>query len=235
MAVSLLILHVGVEDLRVLGAELEDVADLDALPHLELASADRAWLTTGHLTQVRPLAHRDVAGDVDPAIVPVVLVGPRGHVHPALQGEVGDHPMVAHTDRTETPRVGAKHLSDHLRLGRAPLRTGRGIEELLLLETMIAAEQDDDGLPVDDVDQRLDLPGRRRHLGMGFGKGLDRPQTRGGEPLHIATGTVIDLVEPRRRSLDVRPIVTIGAGHDPVLTGVAPLHELDRLGAAHRP
>ncbi len=103
--------------------------------------------------------------------------------------------MVAHPDRTEAPRVGAEHLPDHLRLGRAALRAGRGVEELLLLETMVAAEQDDDRLPVDDVDQRLDLPGRRRHVGMGVGEGMDRPQTRGGEPLQVATGTVVDLVE----------------------------------------
>src|SRR5690606_41209886 len=90
MAVAGLVLDVGAERLGVLGAELEDGADLDALPQVELGPALHAAVALGDGAEIGPLADGDIAGDVDAPVVPVVLVGAGGHVVPALEGMVGD-------------------------------------------------------------------------------------------------------------------------------------------------
>src|SRR5690606_40373117 len=90
VAVAGLVLDVRAERLGVLGAELEDVADLDALPQVELGPALHAAVTLGDGAEIGPLADGDIAGDVDAPVVPVVLVGAGRSVVPTVEGVVGD-------------------------------------------------------------------------------------------------------------------------------------------------
>ena len=146
----------------------------------------RARLPRRDGAQVRPAADADVAGDVDAAQVHVVGVGAGHHAGPVPQREIGDDRQVRDADRAERARVRAERGEDLVRLGR-PHRAGAGgVDELLLLQGVVAAEQDQRDGAVEDVDQRLDLP-----VGRGVVTGrqvLDRPHPGGVEPGRLGQG-----------------------------------------------
>ncbi len=167
--------------------------------------------------------------------MPVVLVGPGDQVVPALQRVIGDDADPVDTDGPETPRVGPEQLSDLLRGGGPGLDCSRGVEELLLLELVITAEEDQERLVIGHVHQGLDLPVGGSQVGMGLGQGADRAQPGSGEALQGRRVGIVAARHGRDRTLDVGAIAAIGAGDDPVFAGIAPDHELHRLRAAHGP
>jgi hypothetical protein len=170
-----------VQRVGVLVAELEDVADLDALDDLERAAAADARLPRLGRPQVGPVGDGDVPGHVHPAQVHVVGVGAGHHAGPVPQREVGDDRPVGDADRAERARVGAERGEDLVRLGRTDRDGAGGVDELLLLERVVAAEQDQRELAVENVDEGLDLAVARRVVA--GGQVLDRPHARRVEPL----------------------------------------------------
>ena len=155
--------HPDVHGVGVLVAELEDVPDLDAPLDLQAVPAVHARVAGRHLAQVGPPADADVALDVDAAQVGVVDVGAGGHAAPAAQRLVGDHRVVLRrrADRAEAAGQRAERVLDLLRLGRADGGRTGGVGELLLVQRVVAAHQDQGERVVEEVDQGLDLAGRR--------------------------------------------------------------------------
>jgi hypothetical protein len=65
-------------------------------------------------------------------------------------------------------------------MGRTGLNGPGGVEQLLVDQAVVAAQQHQGGPPVEHVDEHLDLPvGRRLVLA---GQVLDGPDPRRGEP-----------------------------------------------------
>ncbi len=161
-------------------AELEDVSDLDTPLRLQRVTADGARLARGDLAQVGPRADGDVPLDVDAAQVGVVGVGAGEHAPPAAQRLVGDAPGDRrHADRAEAAGQRAERGADLLGLGRADRDGAGGVDELLLVQRVVAAQQDQGERAVQEVHQGLDLA-RRRGLVPG-GEILDGAHARGGE------------------------------------------------------
>jgi hypothetical protein len=183
--------------------------------------------------QVRPAAHHDVALDIDVAQVEPVGVGAGHHVAPALQRGVGDYRQVADADRAQAARRGAERRLDLVGVGR-PDRRGAGlVDQLLLHQGVVAAQQHQGELPVDDVGQGLDLPlaghpvGRRLQVGDGL-------HARSGELLGGRhRGGVLGRRHRRGGLLDVGGVVAGGAADDVVLARLGGGHELHRGAPAH--
>ena len=73
----------GLHGLGILGAQLEDVAHLDAPQEGELPPAAGAGVLVRHIAQVRRLGDLEVPPGMDPQQVVIILVGPGDHgVHP---------------------------------------------------------------------------------------------------------------------------------------------------------
>src|SRR5262245_15214936 len=132
-----LVEHGCAELLAVAGAELEDVADLDRLPHLERCLAERAGLAFLHLAQIEPRGDLDVTLDVDAAHVEVVLVGARHQVAPAAERRIHEDLAAAHADCAEAPRARAERRADLLRArGPEPARA-RGSRQTLIAKAVV--------------------------------------------------------------------------------------------------
>jgi hypothetical protein len=107
-----------------------------------------------------------------------------------------------------------------------------GVEQLLLLEVVVAAQQHQ----TPALSRRrpgLDLSIGCGDLGVGFGKalivrrpGVGNRSRSPGSPSSTGPGPM--------SPFQVRPVVAGLTGDDPVLTGVAADDELDRLRATHR-
>ena len=155
-------LSVGVQyrdthGLGVLPAQFEDVAGLNTTDDREGLPTGGTGLTVDDSTHVHPSIHADVPVDVHSGVVHVVLVGAGGHPGPTLQRRVGVDNEVIHPDRTEAPRRGAQGGPDVVALRGSYLRGAGGVEELLLLEGVVAAQQQEGQFAVDPVDEGLDL------------------------------------------------------------------------------
>src|ERR1700722_19244065 len=125
--------HPALHGLGVLGAELEDVAALDAALPLQAVPAVDARVAHRDLAQVRPLADVDVALDVHAAQVGVVDVGAGVHAAPAAERLIGDDRVIAHADHAQAAGQRAQRGADLVRLGRADLVRAGGVDELLLV------------------------------------------------------------------------------------------------------
>src|SRR5262249_20651911 len=137
---------------RVLAAQLKDVADLDGLNEYQARAAPGAWFTFGDFPEVRPYVHGDVPVDVDVCQVHVVDVRPRRQSAATAQRQIGDHRELGDADRAEAARQRAERCLDFVWLSRAN-RDGSGrIDELLVGQRMIAAEQHQGQLAVYDLD-----------------------------------------------------------------------------------
>ena len=98
----------------------------------------------------------------------------------------------ADADRAERAGVRAERGEDLLALGRAHRDRAGRVDELLLLQGVVAAQQHQRELAVKDVDQGLDLPvGGRVVAG---GQVLDRPHAGRVEALRARPAP-----RPRRR------------------------------------
>src|SRR5690606_30612250 len=142
-------------------AQLEDVADLDGPLDLQRPAAPDAALPRLDLPQVGPLADLDVAFDVDPAQVDVVDVGAGEHVPAAAQRLVGDDGQGGGQERVDGPEAAgqrAQRVLDLRRVGGADLGGAGRVHELLLVERVVAAQQDERERAVQDVHEGLDLP-----------------------------------------------------------------------------
>ena len=96
--------HAQPHRLRILVAQLEDVADLDALDQLRAVAPQlNARVARGHLPQIEILGLEILAGRDVPQVV-VVLVRARDHVAAAFQGLVGNDAHVCDADRTQRAR-----------------------------------------------------------------------------------------------------------------------------------
>jgi hypothetical protein len=207
------------ERLGVPVAELEDVADLDRAQGLEPLAAVGARLPGGHLAQVRPPPDLDVATDVDAPEVQVVGVGAGEHAATAPDRQVGDDRQVAHADRAEAAGGGAERRTDLGWAGGAHLPRAGGVEELLLDQAVVPAQQDQGSLPIDQIDERLDLPVRRSVVVPG--QILDGAGARGRERLRgRQPRAVMDGGQGRGRLLDVGGVPAGLAADHQVLAGV---------------
>jgi hypothetical protein len=214
------------------------VPDLDALDHLErIAAAGTGFAVLGR-PQVGPLAHADVPGDVHTAQVHVVGVRPGGHAGPPAQGQVGQDRQVGRdTDRAERAGVRTQRGEDLRGLGRARRDRAGRVDELLLLQGVVAAQQHQRELAVEDVDEGLHLPVGGG--GVAGGQVLDRPDAGGVEALRRVpgggrVGRRVDGRQGRYRRFDVGRVAALRAVDDVVLAGVGRADELGRAGAAHR-
>src|SRR5579859_3426390 len=235
--------HADLHGLGVLGAELEDVADLDAALHLQAVPAVDAAVAGGDLAQVRPLADADVALDVHAAQVGVVDVGAGVHAAPAAprliaQGLVRDDGVIGDADRAQAAGQRAQGVADLVRQGRADRVRAGGVDELLLVQRVVAAQQDQGEHAVQVVDQGLDLA---------FGRGLvalrevldglypGSVERFRGLVSHGPFGKIIIYGgQPRRRLLDVRRVTALWAQDDQVLARRRRADELGGVRAAHR-
>src|SRR5690606_2000224 len=120
---------------------------------------------------------------IDTREVPVVLVGAGDHVVAAAQGlvDVDRDPADAHC--AEAPGKGTQGFSDFLRLGWAGFSAAGGIQQLLLLEVVVATDDGQRLRPADDVGRRLGLTLGGGDAGVGFGEGGDGAYPRRGETL----------------------------------------------------
>ena len=138
---TVVVQHGGVERLGVLGAELEDVAHLDAALDGQSAVAVRARVTLDHVAQVGHVRQRRVALPVDVEVVLAVLVGAGGEVahqrHAAVH-HAGDRQV----HRAQGAGPGAESGAD-LRLAGEFHRRGHCFQLLRLdvVELVIAAHQ----------------------------------------------------------------------------------------------
>src|SRR5690606_40294379 len=156
-----------------------------------------------------------------------------GHVVPTLESVVGDDRGVVDADAAEAAGVGTQQFPDLLGMGGPDVGGAGGVDQLLLVEVVVAAEQQNHGLAVDDVDKGLDLPLGSGDVRVGVGEGLDGAQPRCGEPLQLTGFAVVDRVEGGGGLLQVGPVAAVPTGDDPVLPGLGALDELDGLGATH--
>lgn len=88
-----------------------------------------------------------------PRKVDVVAVGPGHHAAALLERRVGDHRNPGHTHRPQAARAGAEQRADLLLRRRTELRRAQTVDQLLLHEIVVTAEQDEGRLTVHDVDQ----------------------------------------------------------------------------------
>ena len=124
-------------------------------------------------------------------------------------------------DRAQAAGKRAKGVTDFLRLGRADVGRAGGVHELLLVQRVVAAHQDQGEHAVQEVDQGLDLPVAR---GLVLDREiLDRAHPRGGEGLgggeQPGPFGIIDGGQPGRGLLDVRGVTALRAQDDEVLAG----------------
>ena len=74
------------------------------------------------------------------------------------QGQVGDDRQVADADRAEAAGQGAERGHDLLRLRRPDVHRAGRVDQLLVRQRVVAAQQHQRQLAVDDLHERLDLP-----------------------------------------------------------------------------
>ena len=140
---------------------------------------------------------RDVPLHVDAGQVHVVGVGAGGHPAPAAQREVREHGQVGDADRAEAARQRAERRLDFVGLGRADRHRAGRVDQLLVRQRMVAAQQHQRQLAVDDLHQRLDLPvGGQAVLG---DQVLDGPHARRVQPGRAGAGLAGGRVVDRRQ------------------------------------
>ena len=95
----------------------------------------------GHLAQVVPGRDGDVALDVDAPQVEVVGVGAGRHVAAAPERQVREHGKLAHADGAEAAGRGAERAAHLVGRGRPELPGAGRVGELLLVQRVVAAQQ----------------------------------------------------------------------------------------------
>ena len=225
------LIHVGhAHGLGVPGAQLEDVAHLDAAGDVDVGlaalGADAALEGLGHV-HVADLA--DVAGDVEADVVPVVLAGPGGEPLDALEAVVVHHGhALGQADGAGEAGVDAAVPGDdggvHLGLEE--------VAQLGLIDVQVAAdEHDHEGIVgVALIHDRL--AGLLRLDLEEFAQLLDGLAVGG---VHLLEGR--DLAgrvgQQAGRRLHVGAVVAVAAQHDGVLADVGQQHVLVGDLAAH--
>jgi len=107
------------------------------------------------------------------------------------------------------------------------------VDDLLLDQGVLAAQQQEHELVVNAIDEGLDLP-RAGRTALEIRQVLDRPHAGRGELLgRIQTGLIVCRLDAAGRLLEVRRVAAAFAGGDPVLARIAAQHELDGLIAPH--
>ena len=95
----------GIKRLGVFGAELEDMADFDAAPHLQnAAAAARAGIAVGDIADIGKLRQRKVTFQVDVFQVIPIFVGAADKVAQSLDGLIGNDANLQ-ADRAEIAAV----------------------------------------------------------------------------------------------------------------------------------
>src|ERR1700722_15379492 len=140
-------------------------------------------------------------------------------------------------DRAQAAGQRAQRGADLVRLGRADLVRAGGVDELLLVQRLVAAQQDQGEHAVEEVDEGLDLAfGRGLVAGGQILDGPDPGRVEGlrGREYHGPFGRIVYGGQPRRRLLDVRRVTALRAQDDQVLTGRCGADEFGGVRAAHR-
>ena len=137
LLLAVLVEEARVERLGVLGAELEDVADLDCRGEGERAAAVRADIALSGFAHVGEL-RLEVASGLDPAQMPAVAVR-AGHELPDAERLVG-HDAPLEPDRAERPTTCAERVADLFVGCGTRLRAERGVE-LRRLDAVVAADE----------------------------------------------------------------------------------------------
>ena len=102
-----LIQYPGIHRFAVLGAELEDVADLDAAPDQQFAAAVRTGVTGDHVAKVGNFRHRAVALPVGAGEMEAVAIGAADEI-----GQCGGCPVGDHRQRQPDGTQGARATAD---------------------------------------------------------------------------------------------------------------------------
>src|SRR5260370_28339994 len=186
------------------------MADLNPPHQLERRSASGAWLAGGYLTQIDPAADSDVTVDVDRGEVHVVSVRAGGHVAAARQREIRDDWQILDAYCPQDARQRAKRCPYLVWLRGADVGHAGRVDQLLVLQLMIAAQQHQGQLTLDDLDQGLDLAVRGQAVS--GRQVLDRPDAWRVQPDRcIRTRAVLDRRQRRGRLLQVRSVVAVRA------------------------
>ena len=151
----------GTQRRRVLGPELEDVADLDPVAQDDGLAALRAGVALAHAGEVRDDVRGEVPGHVHVAQVVAGPVGARDQVRALRRERIHDDDRIRGADRRPVPGLHASGL-DLLDLGRAqPARGLDRVDQLGLVDVVVAAHDGHDEAAVaGDEEGRLRRPAR---------------------------------------------------------------------------
>ncbi len=221
LVVEDLCLHLG----GILGAEVEDLTDFDALEEGEGSAAAATSVARASKAEIGVGEFGEVAGDGDPDEVVVGFVGSHGAAHDGTDGGVGEE-TAAKSDGAGEADGGAGDLEDG---GFVCEEEGGGLEGGLYLDLVdleVAAHEDSDGLLVCEVEDGLDdIGGGQAEEAGDLFDGADG----GGVALVVGArrndkGGVVCLLE--LGLFDVGSVVTGCAADDGVFAGVGEHLEL---------
>src|ERR1017187_6969832 len=222
--------------LAVFRAEFEDMANLDGPPDFQWFAAFRAGFTGSHSPQIEPLRHLDVAFDGDVAEMETVFVRTGGHVVRAAQPLVGINGNIPRLHSrgysAETSRMRAERGRTFFRCRRPENRCAQSSGELRFLQLVVAADQNDNGFAVRDVNEGFDLAVGRNAVRR-FAQRFDGDNAGRGKPLDF--GFRISDFGFRRRAggfLNIRGVTAGFAINHLVLAGFGGDHKLVRKFSA---
>ena len=144
--------------LRIFGAELEDMADLDPPPALQVSAAARAGVAANRLAQVGESRNGEVPAVVDAGVVSILFVGADDEIGHRRHLVVGDDAQVK-PHRSGKPGRRAGNFLNELLCGEFDMVAAEQMAELDGIEFTVAAQEDRHrfaGIGLDD--QGLDQP-----------------------------------------------------------------------------
>ncbi|KAG1647890.1 Ribokinase [Nymphon striatum] len=159
LLLAVVVEHGHAHCLGVLRAELEDVSGFDATDHAECGAAVDAGLAGDRGSQVHELVDSDIALDRDASEMLVVDVGAGRHVGATSKCVVCDDANAFDADGAETSGHGSERLLCFFGRSWAQVDGLETVDELLLVQTVIATDQSQHDIAVGDHDHGLDLTG----------------------------------------------------------------------------
>ncbi|KAG1647892.1 Ribokinase [Nymphon striatum] len=157
LLLAVVVEHGHAHCLGVLRAELEDVSGFDATDHAECGAAVDAGLAGDRGSQVHELVDSDIALDRDASEMLVVDVGAGRHVGATSKCVVCDDANAFDADGAETSGHGSERLLCFFGRSWAQVDGLETVDELLLVQTVIATDQSQHDIAVGDHDHGLDL------------------------------------------------------------------------------
>src|SRR6185369_6347220 len=149
----------GVKRLRVFHAELEDMTDLDAAPHLKgAARTARAGVTVGDITDIGVFGEGKITVVIDVFQVVVGLVGSADEIPHPLYCRIGNDPNRP-ANRTEEADRSICRLCYDLVGRHFELFTAQNLFQLDLVQIVVAPQKNGHRLIISHHDQHFDRRG----------------------------------------------------------------------------